>query len=374
MELYDKISDAYYAHKYEEVVSLIEGILKSKGKLNVRLNLMLVVAYLKLGKKEEALKYKEILNKKNKRADFKLTEAIHYNKHYLFMEAKEALLECIEDGIETDLVYSYLGKVYFRLGDLVKASICLKRALDLNPDKVTINAIKETLDRIDDILKKKKYIKMNYEYFKEMGRILTTGMIVYLKNYASVKSNVPYLIYKVVDNKVMAFSLSSIVIPETYHIEPKSNTGELSSYLTGNMVMFNRDEIDNIVSEVYTAELCHMKKMLVRYYSTRGNLNIYQKEFLADIKSNLSINDVIVLASNGYITGYLLFRGYDENDNYKCFKLDIEDGLFVPASDISIFAKTSLVCSVVKITEEIQNNILAQINSDELRRTRKYNE
>ncbi len=363
------INDFYYAHNYKKVVDLILQYEEIRGKLSPKLCLMLIIAYLKLGQKEEALKYKKIMHSMDSSAYFMLTEAIHYCKHYLFIEARDALFQCIEKGMNTALVYAHLGNVYYKLGDIKKAYYYIDIALKLNPDTVTTVIIKEIKDKLDKALNN-SYIRTNYEYFKERGEELTSGMIVYLKDYAFAKSNVPYLIYKVRGNEVLGFSLSSIVIPEIYHLEPKNNVGKLDGYLTGNMIMFRTDEIENIVSEVNMMSLHNIWKMLVNYYSLKfyDKLNIYQKEFLNDLKSKLNINDVVVLAYKGIITRYLLFLGYDENNNYECLNLKVVEGLFTPCSDIIRHSSASLVGDVIKLSEPMQNKILAEANGELIRK------
>ena len=54
-ELYNEIMNAYYAHKYKDVISLVLKLKEIKGYLTMKINLVMEVSYLKLNMRDEAL-------------------------------------------------------------------------------------------------------------------------------------------------------------------------------------------------------------------------------------------------------------------------------------------------------------------------------
>ncbi len=362
-KLKKEIDKAFSIYDYKKTVELVKEYFQLKEQIDLLILFKYVIALKKLNyPKEEIKPFLEYIYKYEPNFYFKLSMGILYHNHGLYEEAKETFVILAKMNKKSSMVYSYLGKTCYELNEYNNAKTCLNLALSCNPKPKTKEICEWLLKKINLYLERDKFVEVSYEEFTKKGREVSSGLIVNLKN------NKPYLIYKVKENNCYSFPLTKELNKNTHHLICSSNRGGIGAYLDGEIVKFNKEDINYIISAMYTSDLKYALINMARYYSKVGisALSTLEKEFMDEIKNNVEINDIVAIYNNNLGKDSYYFVLNITEDRIEAMKAELINGVFTLTQDSEFFPKDVFVTEIVSLPASAKNKLISESKKDNL--------
>ena len=273
-----------------------------------------------------------------------------------------------------------LGKVYFLQRKYLKAKEQFLLYIKNSTDELYISKAKKYLFNIENYLKFGAFCECSYQAFKESGDKLLPGHVIYLKsnideqlngNYSDVKKfNRPFMIYKIVDEKIYCFPVTTKVESRKCYIlyaYKYPNIG-VDRKLKDNLNVFCTDDVDKVVDYIRPNDYRNALIDLYKCFYLRKNeissleSNVFMKDML--VAMNVCIGDVInFYDTNTKKKSFHFVIGMNEN-GYETILVDTNDyvNFIVLDDNITNISKNTYVFRAIKLDEIYRESIYGQLN------------
>ncbi|MBE6153427.1 MAG: hypothetical protein E7166_04315 [Firmicutes bacterium] len=223
MEIVQKIIDNYNKKNYKNVLKYFDEYLKkAKNNIDTKLLDIYIDCQISLGMFENAYKNTEMMKKL-----FPEPSSNLINKYIQFGKIEEAK-EMISTAKLPLIEYYYIAKICF-LWEIYDLSESLfKHFLSMSNNSIKKKMAYEYLRKIKQYKNNEDiFHETDYIHFKLSGKSLEPGHIIYtgklldtyIENRVNTdpkKENRPYMIWKIIDNKIYAFAVSSQTNSNSY--------------------------------------------------------------------------------------------------------------------------------------------------------------
>lgn len=268
--------------------------------------------------------------------------------------------------------YGMLVKIYLLQGKIEKASEIVERFLKEMPNHRDVEKIKKYKKQIENHYKKGAYIETEYSCFINNGNILEPGHIVFIKNILKSSlanendqknSNRPYMIWKIEENKVYMFPVSSKCKEGRYKLFQTKYPNSIGDRIIKGVLC--ETTLDNILSVEDKVLEEDMEKILdnifkfiylISYRSEKKVSANFMKSHVGETK----IYDIIefVDPNSRNCTFYLVLDIISEG--YKVIEIDFNN-LKIIGKDFELFKKERLIYKIHKLENHDIENLLSQI-------------
>lgn len=362
----DEIKRASKDNNYIKVTTLIENYLKTNNKIDYEILSLYQEALQKTGKKEEEINV--LLKLKN------TTKSMFYNIRlinlYLDLNQKEQAINVIDDSEE--LKYYLLGKIYFLRGEY---STSLKMFKEYLSNKITnINyfySTKDYIDRINNYEKNNIFLEIYYDKFKEQGKILQPGYIVYSDKAGNIsldshKKTRPYLVWKKNNEYAYCLPLSGLSSNDSYIISKKDYPNlRNDSTILENFILLKDENITSVVEhlskEDYQNSMRFMyEKILLLNKKNRKTEKVFISNYMKRMK--IKDNDIIIYRDNGKNIDSYYFIISSLDYKYEVVPIEKDNEKFIIKTNNKIsLNKKKPIFNVIKLSEDEKINLLNQL-------------
>lgn len=379
IEFMEELKRYYNENRFERVLQEIEKYLKSKdhGVFDYLLSIY-IESLIKLGRLEDAYKNVELMREyfPTYYSDYDL--AIKYSE----CGKKEKLEEILSNGKISDHSYYYLARNCFYNGHYDKAlelfNLYLKGS---EVEEMKVKKVNEFIRKLK-LYKENKDVfrEMSYSYFKSIGNKLEPGYVIYVdrlrnefkENYFNTdpKSEIrPYMIWKIIDGKVYAFSLSTKIRNTRKGILKKEDypVRNFDRVARSDMVCLRESDVNSVIDKISYEDYEEIIGNIYRSVSMQKDVPKKSVQFfIKTITSEISVskNNVLVikdLEKNKKRFYYVVELDYNKK-KYKVIELDpTNEGFKVLNKKLSSLSMKTPILSVIELSNGQINNIESQI-------------
>ena len=377
--LINQIKYCYADRDYVNALHLIDKYINNKNYgiypflLDMQMNCLI-----ELGKFKEA---SEVLTDINRIFPTYNAKSYSVSKYIICNDIDKALNVLNNQEYDYDTAYN-LGKVYALQGKYEEAK---KHFLYAFQNHELINYREKAKRNINQILNHEQrgaYVPRDYKYFKNNGGTLREGDVIFADevsidvNEEKLAGDVstfkkPYLIWKIVKDKIFTFPLS-LQSNNLYSLQASKypNTG-INRYVVPYVVVINEDKVNKIYDHLIKEDFDNIKRSVYRRIISNGESDI--KSNLCYINSvmrnfNINIGDILCYfdEEKHLFNNYLVLSIYD--NDYKVVKVVYNNNVWSCVDNICLISREDKVYDVYKINldridtnnNDIREKILAK--------------
>lgn len=304
-----KIEQDYYNRNYVESLNGIEVYLSEKNNGIYDLLLHIYInCQIQLGLFESAIKNLELLEKlyPGYYNDLKLAS------RYISCGRVDKLDEILARGKFTDGNYFHLAEDCFLKGQHIKAEELFMKCLFVSKDEFLKKIVRDYLRKIRLYREDKSiFVETSYFSFKLAGKKLEPGHVIYVsglsneykENTASTdpkKGRRPYMVWKVVDNKIYVFNMSTQVNYQKDIVLRKENypNNNFDTVVRDELFCIDDGDVILVADKLNPQDYEETIRNIYVGYSVSENIPKSSVKFFMDtITSEIDVrkNDVIVI-------------------------------------------------------------------------------
>lgn len=379
IEIIDNIFNSYFDKNYFKTFNLIEEYLCKKN-LGIYENLLEIYidCQIHLGYYEEASKNLLIMGKM-------------FPNYFSDYDMAKLYAKCNDIEKLKQILYSnnFSSREYNNIAVICYFNHNYKIAYEIYNYIISLNNDSNEVERSNDYIKKIKIYQNNphvfkpsfYSFFKKKGNKLEPGHIVYIEKirdkYIENQLNTdpkierrPYMIWRIIDNKIYALAISTQIKNNRAGIISKKNHlgYNIDRVVKDRLVCIEEQDIREVIDKVETKEYNEIIKgiyssICLNHDQSKKNTNIFMKTLLSELKIN--IYDIIIVPDFKTNTKkFYLILEYDKNKHkYKTIELNkINYNCFDIASNqcITISEKVSIL-NTITLPKEKLNELLIKI-------------
>ncbi len=323
LELFDLMRSNYQKRKYQVALDYIDQYIANNYGIFDYLLDMKMNCLIKLGQYNEAISLLDFITKYYLERNTLNYLASKYMICGEIEKAQELFKQVSYDG---DAAFN-LGKVSSLKGEYDTAKKHFLYAAHNHNDSNFRDKARFELIRISNYERLGSYVQRDYNYYKKQGGKLRNGDVVYVSNvskevnaqkFAEVYNfaNKPYLIWKIVNNRVYAFPLTIEYTPGytfTAHNYPNIS---MNRYVQDYLVIIDENDVIRIADHIQDNDF---KCMVINlYHLMLKNIEQYDGNiaFINSVSRSFVINqnDIIsILNDNKEIRYYLVLKVLDDS-------------------------------------------------------------
>jgi len=278
------------------------------------------------------------------------------------------------------LDYYYIAKTYFLWGYHNEAKKLFNHFLFFSNEPYRNESAKNYLRKIELYENNKNvFVETDYLNFKRKGHRLETGHIIYTEKLLDIyKENItstdpkkekrPYMIWKIVDNKIYAFPVSSKIYKNSFNILRTKNYPNYTydRKVKENLVCIEEKDVirimdkvskkdyDTIIKNIYI-KLCHVQN------KPKPSAQFFISEMVKDLKINR--NDVIVVMDYNVKKTYFVIDIDQKKHKYKTIEVKINDdkSINVISPKLQTISMDAHILDNVKLEKKQINKLLKQV-------------
>ena len=357
----------YYNKDYDTFLELFENYIKEGYGLDENMIYCYINILLIKKRYDHAYKIIKMLEKNMNKYNTHEEISRLYLRCFKPKEAERVLLSK-EKPIHD---YNLLIDIKLLEGKTEEAQEILEICLTNNPREKDIERIKKYEKIIKNHIKKGAFIEIEYNCFKENGNKLEEGHIVFLKNNPESNieikqdiklNNIPYMIWKIENNKIYMFPVSSKEKRNQYKLFKQKYPNSIGDRIVKDNVYYTEE--DNILSvqdKVLEEDFkLIIKNMCQSIYFQREEDKKANKEFIDTILNSVEQNDVIefVDSKTGKKT-FCLVLGI-EKDGYEVIEINFKFNIII-GEKIEFYEKKRHIYDVIKLNKLKKDELIAQM-------------
>lgn len=364
--LYDEIKDTYNKKNYIKTIGLINEYLNdNKNGVFYELVYIYIKTLIHLGNIKQASKNLDIFYDLYKdKCDQK-----DLMKLYIKCDRVEDAKKIIENYDLSPQDYFSLGKFYYTNEYYNEAKEYFEKYLKVGDNEKNKLIIKEFLYKLENKDKKNVFLEQNYEHFK-INNTLGPRYIIYARSELDKANNnysnsiKPYLVWKIENNIVYAFSITNkIKDNKDYILKKEIYCSNEDKKVKEVLVKLDLKDIEKVTEYIREEDFNQIIKNIYNKILVDSNIDMKDKSiFLTEYMKNMNIQEEDVIEYYDRVNrkkeAYYIKKINEKKQKYELLKIDISDIDNIKIDNKIIEKKINkYIYKVIKLTDEEKEKI-----------------